>query len=104
MKELLSIPHKGVKTLLNCSWVNYLYHLVYFGITTFILLGLSFSLQLSLGSLIGYLLVVMTAYILLTSFLLRLLTGDTGTKSEKKNSVVKTTEKKTAKKAENTEA
>ena len=83
MKELLSIPHRGVKTLLNCSWVNYLYHLVYFGFTTFVLLGISLTTQLSLGSLIGYLLVVLITYILLTSFLLRLLTGDTGTKASK---------------------
>ena len=83
MNELLSIPHRGVKALLNCSWINYLYHLVYFGLTTFILLGLSLTTQLSLGSLIGYLLVVMIVYVLLTSFLLRLLTGDTGTKTAK---------------------
>jgi len=85
MKELLSIPRDGIKTLLNCSWVTYLYHLVYFGFTTTLLLGMSLTTQLSLGSLVGYLLVVLIAYVLLTSFLLRLLTGNTGNKKKKKD-------------------
>ena len=79
MKELFNLPKEGIKALLNCNWITYLYHLVYLGVTSLILFTMSIA-NVGLGGLIGYLIVVAVVYVLLTSFLLRLLTGDTGPK------------------------
>lgn len=81
MKELLNIPRAGIKKLLTIGWVTYLYHLLFFGFWWIILAGLITQRDFSFGALFGYIILVIVAYMALTSLLLRIIPLMTSPKS-----------------------